>query len=86
MPMKAYVSIRGSRSPRRVDRDASPVPAAQHFPYASLSIQPDNERGHTAYELSCSEQPDGSVLVEVHRYRAPEGTTRVYAETIGRPS
>ena len=58
--MRAYVTIRGSRSPRRVDRDASQIMVSTSrttagYPYAAL-VFPEGERG-SRYELFYSLRP-----------------------------
>lgn len=68
--MRAYVSIRGSRSPRRVDRDASP---GRNHPCAALVVA--GPRGHTdRFELDYTVGDDGEVYV--HFTRQIEGDRR----------
>lgn len=98
--MRAYVSIRGSRSPRRVDRDASEFPGCIMDPYASLTI--DTSGGPTSHELSYvvrrCQRCDGeggdcafcgwageNVFIVLTR-RSPKGTTEVYRQELYNPS
>lgn len=63
--MRAYVSIRGSRSPRKVVRDADLVPGAiKVWPTASLTIV-DNAGTRRGYELSYLPPSPGSKNVIV---------------------
>lgn len=91
--MRAYVSIRGSRSPRRVDRDASPPPPKiarnARYPLASLTIE--TERGKRTYELNFiaphgeDGKPRGADEVIVQLYlRMPDAADdrRIWSETI----
>lgn len=82
--MRATVSLRGSRSPRRVDRDASPQPGKPGA-FASLSVIPDVEP--IRYSLTYHEMPGGGIEVELARYAYPGALRRVvFFDRIGVPS
>ena len=81
--MRAYVSIRGSRSPRRVDRDASPEPRAAHpaEPYAALCFP--RSGGAIRFELSYVVLASGLVRVVLRHSCAGREPQTVYAGEIG---
>lgn len=70
--MRAYVSIRGSRSPRSVTRDAEGRPGAL-TPFAALVIQGDDYKT-TRYELEYA--PDSTGRIYVYLYEHREGDRR----------
>lgn len=80
--IRATVSLRGSRSGRTVNRDATPPPRGG-YPNAALAIH--TGRRSVAFELSF--QPillaEGAVMVQLARYTSEDGRREVvFAEEV----
>lgn len=82
--VRAWVTMRGSRTPKQLRRDAGPSSSNPHSSYAYAALSVHSPKGEFAsFELGYYVASDGRPVVELTRYDSREGSRRVFAEVVG---